>query len=180
MQEKVSVNRDIKQWTADYKYVNQGSTFSVITYALRYKGHGNLQRSAWRYSYEDNTFDGSPGSKMIVMKALFLGPENPTTVENIANESFWTANASKVVTRIYPMTGLCWDNLPPPQTNIMDFNTGARYWSSTTLDPDSSFTPYPKQNAYSFIYNPDDYGPYIDSANRDKRSYRPVRPFYNE
>lgn len=176
VREEVIVHGVKKQWIADYKYVSQGSTLSVITYGLRYKGHGNLQRSAWRYSYEDNTFDGSPGSKMIVMKALFLGPENPTTLENIANESFWTANASKVVTRIFPMAGLCWNNLPPPQTNISDFNTGGRYWSCTTLKPGIGSA----SNAYSFIFKPEDSGPSIGGANKNKRSRRLVRPFFNE
>ena len=80
-------------YTADYY-----STTPNVIYALKMKSADNAQLTAYRYEYRSN--------KGLWVIARPLGESGAgVTVEQIAVDSYWAANAAGDVIRYFPSTG---------------------------------------------------------------------------
>lgn len=97
-------------FTADYKLSDDGK----ILYGLRLKGgHGGKYLSAWRYGdkkipghFDTPTIDGPGGWPAFglntIIQVRYLGPGSSVTIDDIARESWWTANSQDDEARAFP------------------------------------------------------------------------------
>ncbi len=91
--EQITINGATTEYTADYY-----STTKNVIYALKMKGGDNARLTAYRYEYR-----GTLGLWVI---ARHLGAAGAAvTVEQIAVDSYWAANASGDVIRYFPAAG---------------------------------------------------------------------------
>lgn len=112
--EQITINGATTDYTADYY-----STTPNVLYALKMKGAGNAQLTAYRYEYRDNL-----GLWVI---ARHLGAAGAAvTVEQIAVDSYWATDAAGDVIRYFPSAG--YYNIYG--TAVLRGNYG-RYWSSS-------------------------------------------------
>ena len=99
-------------FTADYKKSNDGR----IVYGLRLKGNGDKYLSAWRYtstafpgSFDTPTLDGPGGWPAFglnsIIQVRYLGPGSPVTIDDIAQENWWTTNNQNDEIRAFPHLG---------------------------------------------------------------------------
>lgn len=99
-------------FTADYKKSNDGR----IVYGLRLKGNGDKYLSAWRYANMDipgdfggPTLDGPGGwpafGENSIVQVRYLGPGSPVTIDDIAQENWWTTNNQNDEIRAFPHLG---------------------------------------------------------------------------
>ena len=99
-------------FTADYKKSNDGR----IVYGLRLKGNGDKYLSAWRYtstafpgSFDTPTLDGPGGWPAFglnsIIQVRYLGPGSPVTIDDIAQENWWTTNNQNDEFRAFPHLG---------------------------------------------------------------------------
>ena len=100
-------------FTADYKKSNDGK----IVYGLRLKGDGDKYLSAWRYtsmefpgSFGAPTLDGPGGWPAFglnsIIQVRYLGPGSPVTIDDIAQENWWTTNNQNDEFRAFPHLGV--------------------------------------------------------------------------
>ena len=91
--EQITINSMTTDYTADYY-----STTPNVIYALKMKSADNAQLTAYRYEYRSN--------KGLWVIARPLGESGAgVTVEQIAVDSYWAANAAGDVIRYFPSTG---------------------------------------------------------------------------
>lgn len=99
-------------FTADYKLSND----LLVLYGLRLKGNGDKYLSAWRYvvkqipgGFGGPTIDGPGGwpafGKNSIVQVRYLGPGSPVTIDDIAQESWWTTNNQNDEFRAFPHLG---------------------------------------------------------------------------
>lgn len=99
-------------FTADYKLSND----LLVLYGLRLKGNGDKYLSAWRYvvkqipgGFGGPTIDGPGGwpafGKNSIVQVRYLGPGSPVTIDDIAQENWWTTNNQNDEIRAFPHLG---------------------------------------------------------------------------
>ena len=99
-------------FTADYKLSND----LLVLYGLRLKGNGDKYLSAWRYvvkqipgGFGGPTTDGPGGwpafGKNSIVQVRYLGPGSPVTIDDIAQENWWTTNNQNDEIRAFPHLG---------------------------------------------------------------------------
>lgn len=99
-------------FTADYKLSND----LLVLYGLRLKGNGDKYLSAWRYvvkqipgGFGAPTIDGPGGwpafGKNSIVQVRYLGPGSPVTIDDIAQENWWTTNNQNDEIRAFPHLG---------------------------------------------------------------------------
>ena len=99
-------------FTADYKLSND----LLVLYGLRLKGNGDKYLSAWRYvvkqipgGFGGPTIDGPGGwpafGKNSIVQVRYLGPGSPVTIDDIAQENWWTTNNQNDEFRAFPHLG---------------------------------------------------------------------------
>jgi len=99
-------------FTADYKRSND----LRVLYGLRLKGNGDKYLSAWRYANMDipggfggPTLDGPGGwpafGENSIVQVRYLGPGSPVTIDDIAQENWWTTNNQNDEIRAFPHLG---------------------------------------------------------------------------
>lgn len=99
-------------FTADYKRSNDGK----VLYGLRLKGDGDKYLSAWRYAsmtipggFGAPTLDGPGGWPAFglntIIQVRYLGPGSPVTIDDIAQENWWTTNNQNDEIRAFPHLG---------------------------------------------------------------------------
>lgn len=99
-------------FTADYKLSND----LLVLYGLRLKGNGDKYLSAWRYatmqipgSFSLPTLDGPGGWPAFglnsIVQVRYLGPGSPVTIDDIAQENWWTTNNQNDEIRAFPHLG---------------------------------------------------------------------------
>ena len=99
-------------FTADYKLSND----LLVLYGLRLKGNGDKYLSAWRYvvkqipgGFGGPTLDGPGGwpafGKNSIVQVRYLGPGSPVTIDDIAQENWWTTNNQNDEIRAFPHLG---------------------------------------------------------------------------
>ena len=99
-------------FTADYKLSND----LLVLYGLRLKGNGDKYLSAWRYAtmqipggFGGPTIDGPGGwpafGKNSIVQVRYLGPGSPVTIDDIAQENWWTTNNQNDEIRAFPHLG---------------------------------------------------------------------------
>ena len=107
----------------DYKFPG-GS----VAYAIRFKGEGDLIRSAYRFEYTDNP-DGE--GRALIITARYLGPEQTSvTIEDVAKPEYWTTNKDQNIVRVFPCAGYKYFDSGEIQTR----NVWGNYWESTEHD----------------------------------------------
>lgn len=104
----------------DYENTGNG-----ITYARRYRGHGDELQAAYRYQLIGDMEESNPDSHLQVV-VRYLGTYSEYTMEDICDEAFWNQPDTEYITRIFPATGFfdIWDK------NVIDKGVGGYYWSS--------------------------------------------------
>ena len=99
-------------FTADYKLSND----LLVLYGLRLKGNGDKYLSAWRYvvkqipgGFGGPTLDGPGGWPAFglnsIVQVRYLGPGSPVTIDDIAQENWWTTNNQNDEIRAFPHLG---------------------------------------------------------------------------
>ena len=99
-------------FTADYKLSND----LLVLYGLRLKGNGDKYLSAWRYvvkqipgGFGGPTIDGPGGwpafGENSIVQVRYLGPGSPVTIDDIAQENWWTTNNQNDEIRAFPHLG---------------------------------------------------------------------------
>lgn len=100
-------------FTADYKKSNDGK----VLYGLRLKGDGDKYLSAWRYASmvmpgttSSPTLNGPGGWPAFglntIIQVRHLGPGSPVTIDDIAQENWWTTNNQNDEVRAFPHVGV--------------------------------------------------------------------------
>ena len=98
--EDIVVHKERFTYKADYK-----NTGKRLTYALRFKGNGNSQLSAWRYSLRGSFQDGSEDSYLEVA-CIYLGPDKANlTLDQVSEPKFWEDNKSSIIIRKFSAGG---------------------------------------------------------------------------
>lgn len=107
----------------DYKFPGNN-----VAYAIRFKGDGDLIRSAYRFEYTANP-DGV--GKALIITARYLGPEQTgVTIEDIAKSEYWSTDNDQNIVRVFPCAGYkLFDS-----GEIQTANVWGSYWASTEHD----------------------------------------------
>ena len=113
--ENVIVQGDTITMTSDFR----NSTIPT-SYALRYKGTDMV--SAWKYEYVKNSNDTH-----LKITSRIVAPS--VTINDIANDAYWSTNTGNDVVRYFPASGY----IKNDPTGIGDVNVGTHgyFWSST-------------------------------------------------
>ena len=128
--ENVIVQGDTITMTSDFR-----NPKIPTSYALRYKGTDMV--SAWKYEYVKNSNDTH-----LKITSRIVAPS--VTINDIANDAYWSTNTGNDVVRYFPASGYIYND----PTGIGDVNVGTHgyFWSST----ESSST-----NAWCMIFSND-------------------------
>ena len=128
--ENVIVQGDTITMTGDFR-----NPKIPTCYALRYKGTDMV--SAWKYEYVKNSNDTH-----LKITSRIVAPS--VTINDIANDAYWSTNTGNDVVRYFPASGYITND----PTGIGDVNVGTHgyFWSST----ESSST-----NAWCMIFSND-------------------------
>lgn len=108
-------------------------------FALRFKDNAGKMRSAWKYEYV-----ASPQGKGNVLKITcrYLGTKEPSlTVQDIAKDEYWKANAEKDVVCILAAGGSF------KYGSLSDVGTEGYFWSSTPEGDYAYRTQFSDRNA---------------------------------
>lgn len=136
VEEDIEVHKEKYVYKADYRNPGKG-----ISYAIRFKGNGNLQLSAWRYkvcgSFKINSKDSH-----IEITCRYLGPDANVSLETVADEKYWESDNKSDVVRIFSATGY----KPDYNETILYRGADCRVWTRTE-DKQS------KLCWYAFMYN---------------------------
>lgn len=134
--EDIEVRKEKYTYKADYRNPGKG-----ISYALRFKGNGNVQLSAWRYKV-CGTFKAKSKDAHIEITCRYLGPENAKlSLEEISKEEYWAANNSNDEVRIFSASGF----RPNYNEPVLYSGADCRVWTNS-LTSDS------KLAWYAFMY----------------------------
>ena len=103
--EDVMIAGENGSYTADYLFNADRPT---VLYGIRFKGKGDIYRSAYRYEKVGNLNGESRSSwgnrkSYLLVQARYLGPNSTVSLDDVASEDFW--KASDIVTRIIPANG---------------------------------------------------------------------------
>lgn len=135
--EDIEVNKEKYTYKADYRNPGKG-----ISYAIRFKGNGNTQLSAWRYKV-GGTFAEKSKDAHIEITCRYLGPEKANiSLETVADEKYWENHNDGDVVRIFSATGY----RPNYSENVLYRGTDCRVWTRTD-DKESNLA------WYAFMYN---------------------------
>lgn len=115
----IKIGDHTQDYRADYK--RDANTMDVF-YSIRFKNSTNYNRTAFRYrSLIEN------GVNYVAIEAIHLG-NSAEGIQQIANTAYWTANASKIVTRKFIRNGYY------GYANTMTAPQGTNFWTSSKLD----------------------------------------------
>lgn len=96
------IEKDVKigNVTKSYKSDFSVNTTGAITYAVRFKDDKNYNKTAFRYRREVmGTFS------VQVVESIYLGAESFDKIEEVATETFWTTNSSRIKKATFPLYG---------------------------------------------------------------------------
>lgn len=127
--ETVEVGSQTITSSNDYESVEVGEKQFVI-YAHRFKG--TPQESAWRYALKSYT---DPVDRTLIITVKPLNQEGTTTLDDIRQEDFWSADTEGMITRVFPAAGSLYFG-----NNDADGVGDAGYYR--TRDKDEAKNPY--------------------------------------
>lgn len=137
VEEDIEVHKEKYVYKADYHNSGKG-----ISYAIRFKGNGNVQLSAWRYKVCGSFKEKSKDSH-IEVRCRYLGPDKANvSLETVSDEKYWEKDNDGDVVRIFSAMGY----RPSYNEQVLYMGTDCRVWTRSE-DMES------KLAWYAFMYN---------------------------
>lgn len=114
---------------------NYHNTGSNISYAIKFKGHGDQQHCAFRYELVNDLIENNRNSHLKIT-VRYLGPENNKTMKEVADEKFWVEPGAEYISRLFPASGY----YEVESTSVKKLGQYGTYWSSSMFNRSSVYT----------------------------------------